>query len=171
MSTRFFYSKSTNFLLNHITLRLKDKEMREDYNKVQTSHLDNLFWRCLIFVLIYFVFRVLQAYNSRWVNLVPVMYAGQYIFNVLIWAVMRIKCKSLTPYLVFLFMAEHSLMVNLSYRDQVPEFMVNPDKTTEENKILLGVMICHALNYNSFLSTVVGFPLMTLPGVWFALRY
>jgi len=68
-------------------------------------------------------------------------------------------------------MAEHSIMVNLSYRDHVPEFMLNPDKMTEENKIFLGAMIFHSLNYNSFLATVLGFPLMVFPGVWYSLKY
>ena len=48
---------------------------------------------------------------------------------------MRIKFRNLTPYIIFFFMAEHSILVNLSYRDKVPDFMFNPDKMTEENKI------------------------------------
>jgi len=64
----------------------------------------------------------------------------------------------------------HCVSVNLSYRDLVPEFMINEDKKTEEFKIMLALLLSHCLNYNTFLTTLVVQPTIVLVSAYIMLQ-
>lgn len=58
------------------------------------------------------------------------------------------------------------MMVNLSYRDQVPDFMIETDRRTDEQTIIFLLLNFHTMNYNRFLATAVLLPLMVLPAFY-----
>lgn len=55
---RFFYSAQTHYILNVVTLGIKDKEVEKEYNIARINHFDAQYHKIQIFMLLYFVFRV-----------------------------------------------------------------------------------------------------------------
>lgn len=56
-------------------------------------------------------------------------------------------------------------------RDWLPEFWLNPDKKTEDQKILIALIMSHCINYNTFLVTMIINPILTLVAGWLSLKY
>lgn len=83
------------------------------------------------------------------------------------WAL--IKCsrwKKHTTKVAFLYVLFWCTWPNLSFRDQVPEFMIEPDRRTDEETILVTLIIFHTMNYNRFLTTVILIPIMIFPSYY-----
>ena len=80
-----------------------------------------------------------------------------------------IKCtrfKKHTTKVAFLYVIFWCMWPNLSFRDQVPEFMIEPDRRTDEETILITLLIFHTMNYNRFLTTVILIPLIIFPSYY-----
>lgn len=71
---------------------------------------------------------------------------------------------------VFLYLFVECLLVNLAYRDLVPVFMVNPDKKTEEYKIIVALLLAHFVNSNNFMTTLVMYQAIVIPAVYYMLK-
>ena len=70
------------------------------------------------------------------------------------WAVLRRwrpKHALITPYLYLLV---HCILTNLSFRDWLPEVMIETNKRADELKILTILICIHATNYNPFLRSL-----------------
>ena len=62
------------------------------------------------------------------------------------------------------------VVTNLSFRDQLPEALSEKDKSADENSILVTLIMCHILNYTSFLATVLLQPAIILVSYYFQLQ-
>lgn len=53
----------------------------------------------------------------------------------------------------------------------LPEYFDNPDKKTDEVKIVLSLIYIHCLNYNTYRLTLILYALITLPFAYVSLTY
>ncbi len=82
-----------------------------------------------------------------------------------IWGVLRKwkKTHDKAPGLiVFLYSLVWCMITNFSFRNQMPPLMHEPDPKSDEDTILTTLFICHCINYNSFLTTVLLQPAIIL---------
>jgi hypothetical protein len=52
----------------------------------------------------------------------------------------------------------------------MPEALKNKEEKTEEFKIIISIVILHSINYTSFLTTVVMYPLIYLGSAYMMLK-
>jgi len=66
------------------------------------------------------------------------------------------------PNLVYFYMAMQCFTCIMSVYDKVPDFMLNLDRSTDDNKILITAIACQAFNYTSYRTTVLLFGPITM---------
>jgi hypothetical protein len=71
--------------------------------------------------------------------------------------------------MTFVYLFIQCLTVYLSYKDALPSFLGNPDKKTDEVKVVISIVYCHCLDYNTFKTTLILNSLITLPFVYIIL--
>jgi hypothetical protein len=71
---------------------------------------------------------------------------------------------------VYIYLFMQCLTVYLSYKDFLPAFLANTDKKTDEVKVVISIVYCHCLDYNSFKTTLILNTIITLPFVYIILK-
>ena len=61
------------------------------------------------------------------------------------------------------------MLTCFSWRDQVPTFMLEPDRNQDVDTIYFTMVIMHAVNYNEFLATILINPILYLTSYYFML--
>jgi len=84
------------------------------------------------------------------------------------WAILRCnpRTEKYVQKVAFLYVIFWCMWPNLSFRDQVPEIMIEPDRRADEETILVTLLIFHTMNYNRFLTTVILIPLIIFPAYY-----
>lgn len=70
------------------------------------------------------------------------------------------------PKIMYLYVLIWVVFTNLSFRDYLPQWMCTDDKKSDEDSILVTLVIFHVLNYNSYLSTLLFLPASILVGYY-----
>jgi hypothetical protein len=71
--------------------------------------------------------------------------------------------------IVFIYLFMQCLTVYLSYRNMLPGFLGNPDNKTDEVKVVISIIYCHCLDYNTFRTTLILNTFITMPFVYIIL--
>jgi hypothetical protein len=61
LKLKLFYSASTHYQLNHLTLTLKDKEIEKEYLEARAKNFDAHYPKVMTLTIVYLLFRLVQA--------------------------------------------------------------------------------------------------------------
>lgn len=86
------------------------------------------------------------------------------------WALIRKRWKRKAPIITIIYLGMQCMTVLLSYSDMLPDLFNNPDKKTDEVKILITIVYSHCLNYNTFRTTIFLHTLLVIPFGYAALK-
>jgi len=151
---RLFLKKQTNFLLDSLTLRVKDKEIQDHYNMMRATEFNKYCYPILILATLYLIV-ILITFAMGENPPVRVIYAVINFSHPVLWMILRkwsLRHAMIIPYIYFL---THCILTNLSFRDWLPEVMIENDKLYDEAKIIILLIITHTVNYNSFIVSLV----------------
>ena len=151
---RLFLKKQTNFLLDSLTLRVKDKEIQDHYNMMRATEFNKYCYPILILATLYLIV-ILITFSMGENPPVRVIYAVINFSHPILWMILRkwsLRHAMIIPYIYLL---THCILTNLSFRDWLPEVMIENDKSYDEAKIIILLIITHTVNYNSFLVSLV----------------
>ena len=76
---------------------------------------------------------------------------------------MRKYFKKFAIYLPYAYMLFINIITYISYDDMMPSFLQNPDKKTDEVKVLLTILVVHCVDYNTFRVSLIFSCLLVLP--------
>lgn len=93
------------------------------------------------------------------------------LFCLLVCLLVNCRLKEYAPKATFLYALAWCIVANCRIRDQLPIGDVLHKKRTDEDTILMTVVICHALNYNSFVWTLLIQMPLSLLSYYFQLLY
>jgi hypothetical protein len=62
---KMFYSKKTNYLMHNLTLRIKDKEIADEYEEVRTKRFSSLYFPTLINYCFLLLYRMIVDFSSE----------------------------------------------------------------------------------------------------------
>jgi hypothetical protein len=119
---KVLYAKETYYLLNYMTLSVKDKDASREYNSARISNIDSFYFPLLIISILYMIFRII-AYEFFGTTISSLVFSVQVFCMALFWGAVRFRFKNLSPYIVFLFIFNQGLMTILTVSRFVPEFM------------------------------------------------
>lgn len=164
-----FYSASTNYVLDYLSLEIQDEEISREFNKTRSHNFD----RCFPVMFVVTSFNIALQIGQHLAYKRPGCHIATSVINfslVITWALARLRSKKDSPLVIFLYLIVECALVNLSYRDMLPGFMINPDKKTEEYRIIVALLITHFINANSFLTTAVMYQAIVIPSVYYMLE-
>lgn len=127
---KVFYSSKTYNLLNHFTLQISDKNIRKEYNTALGNNFDRLFCNTVIIASVYTILR-LALFNYDEPNYATLMGTSLHWLLIVAWAFLKCCCKNHAPKVVLLYCFAWCLYTNLSWRDQLPESMREPNKRND----------------------------------------
>ena len=151
-----FYHQRTHYILNYVTLQINDQEIATNLDQFQSENFDRLYWPMLIlttFVLLWELFGCFVIKTEPITSLS--MAVLNFINSVFVWGLIRKFNKRQAPKFVYLFFLLHMIMLNLVYRDQVPDFAKTNDKSQYDYNTLILFFFACALNYNSLKFTIL----------------
>jgi hypothetical protein len=64
LSKNLFYRPKSHYLLNHLTLSIKDAEIHQSYREALGQNFDKLFWTSVIVTLLHAMIRVVSYFAS-----------------------------------------------------------------------------------------------------------
>lgn len=155
---RLFYSERSYFLMNHYTLRIKDIEIRRHYNEALASNFNQLFKSTLTINIIYAILRVVLFIIYPSPSYAGLFGTSIHLIFVSIWGIIKWRKPLYAPPVVFFYALAWCIFTNLSWRDQLPWFLLESDRTMDENSIFVTLLITHSLNYNNFLTSLFLMP-------------
>ena len=151
------YRKSSNYLLNVLTLQIKEKELQKKIRVERTDHYDRLFWWIAIPLFVYTIATFLFRGNwSSPYSIISVIFLTIGPAYVLCWGVLR-KFPQTRVYTLLLPTAVHMLfLVHISffYLFWLDEAETAPVVIDQTGCIIL-LLLFHCVNYNSFLQVVL----------------
>ena len=74
------YHKDTSFLLNYLTLNVKDQKIREEIDKERTIMMDSVYWFFTFLTLVGFILNLLNFLISKQAESIVVISLGVYSF-------------------------------------------------------------------------------------------
>jgi len=148
------YNKKTNYLLNYLTLQIKDKEIAKQYDQANADHFNRLFPPTFVVKLLYFIHHVILKLTTD-IDYTELVSATFMITIMLFWALIKWKFPLHTPKLNMIYSLSMLIYVNLQYRDQLPGFMSSDDLLQTEDKIFSTMVVSYSFNYNSYLTTTI----------------
>jgi len=167
---KMFYSSTSHGVLNHLTLHITDADIRKQYNEALAQNYDKLFGSSVAIAILYMLFRVITYFTSEDYPVVRLVTTGMQVGFVLVWGLTRIKFKLQAPKIVFLYAFAFLIQTNFSIRDQVPDWMYEPDKIADVDTLLFTLIIVDAVNYNHFMTTLLINPPLFLLSYYFQLK-
>ena len=151
-------SERSNFLLNYLTLDIKDTEIKETFLQFRLQWLNRIFVYGLfltILNLIWCIFQFFTVEKSKPINLVL---AGNTTLMILFWGVLKYFTKQGSIYIPIFFIISHSIDLNLLYRDMVyPKSLVISDKSAYDNQLIYYFLIANIGNFMDFKLTLFVF--------------
>ena len=96
------YNKKTNYLLNYLTLQIKDKEIAKQYDQANADHFNRLFVPTAIVALLYFIRHVILKLTSD-IDYTELMSATLNITLVLLWGFLKWKFPLQSPKIVVIY--------------------------------------------------------------------
>lgn len=111
------FRKETYFMMNHYSLRIKDPEIREDFENNRMQNFDRLFAPMLLVVVVLQIAKLASwYYNSTFAGngqVGSLVQAAVFLVWMFIWAILRVRWKKLTTLVVFLPPIAVSTIINL----------------------------------------------------------
>ena len=167
---KWCFHEKTYYLLNYLTLTITDPQIKNEYDIARTKNFDDSFRSILFVVTCNAIFRSLQVATNKNVPHEKIFYALQTLFFVLIWGIMRRCWKKHAIYMPYAYMLFINIITYISYDDVMPSFLQNPDKKTDEVKVLLTIVVVHCVDYNTFRASLIFSCLLVLPIQWIILK-
>jgi hypothetical protein len=167
LKLKLLYSAKTHYLLNNLTLSIKDKEVERDYTKARINNSYEHAYHALAFSVIYFAFRLFQVLYFG-TKITRAFYAFHLVFYSVIWFIMKKTNSRFSPLFIYVAILNQCLWTVLSSHKLLPDIIARDDFKDDEVKILTAVIALTSINYNTFLSTAILLPLITLPCFYFS---
>jgi len=98
---------------------------------------------------------------------IRVISAASNVVIVIAWLILKRLTQSAALWIPFVFLLYNCVMINLSFRDWLPEVMLENEKTSDETKIFILMFITNVLNYNLFIVTVLVQPIIIIVSCYF----
>lgn len=147
-----FYSKTTNYLLNFLTLEIKDKYIVAIYRRNVSNWFNMIYWQINAINLCSLAFHVMNYFFGDGVAFAIVLNVISYL-TMILWAVMLRYCPLHTPKLNLCYMTVHEVMTVLLYWNCLGSMNVE-DKSRFENQIMYNFIICNAVQINDLKWTI-----------------
>ena len=165
--TKIAYRKESYYILNHITLSISDPQIVKSFDEALLQNFNKLFKPASIACFIYLLVRIFNYVTTENTAPIRVITTAIRLSFFVPWALIRCtRYRKHAPKIAFVYVVFWLMMVNLSYRDQVPDFMIETDRRTDETTIIFVLLTFHTMNYNRFLATAVLLPLIVLPAFY-----
>ena len=114
---KILYSERSHYLLNYITLNIKDAEIKKALFEFRLQGLNRCFAYGLVLTILNMIWCIFQHFtvsNSKPINLVL---GGVTTLLILFWGVLKFFKKEWSIYIPIFFILAHSIDMNLIYRD------------------------------------------------------
>lgn len=159
--TKFLLTENSHFLLNNLTLHVSDPVIQKEYDQTRSMRFDSLFRYAFTLSIAFLIYRTYQVVVQK-TEILRIIYAGQITLFCVFWFLFKGRFKMFAPNLVYVYMVMQCFTCILSVYDKVPEFMLNQDRSTDDNKILITAIACQAFNYTSYRTTILLFGPITM---------
>ena len=153
--------------LNWITLKVADEEIADEYIKMRAKQFNK---HCLPITLIssfYLLARLVQYFTDSDTPTVRIISAGINLAFCGLWIVMRRFAPTKVPIVAYLWLLNACIITNLSLRDLLPEVMLESEKSADEIKIFVSMILAHSTNYNQYMTVLVLHSLIILVACYF----
>jgi hypothetical protein len=148
-------------LLNNLTLKVKDIEIARAVKDQNATNFKTtmmpVVYMSAIYALLHFCEFVVWGLPP-----IKLFSSFSYLFYALLFLIIRRKFPYMATRVIWFFLLHWGIQVNLTYRDAVPDMFKEHDKSSDDNSIMNSLVICHLLNHNSFLTTVILQPTLVL---------
>lgn len=156
---------SSGKMYNSFTLSIKDKEIQERYQNFRVARFNTLFWPLTTWFIVYAAFRFSIMITKGYYD-IDLFRILSWFVPVIVWAIMM-KCKSKhTPLIMFCWPAINVISLLLDIWGVVPEH-IRARGIIAQSIGISQIIFSLPFNYNSFRTSVIGFTLILLPGVYF----
>lgn len=148
--------------MNHLTLWISDKEIRRHYNEKLANNFNSLFKQTLCITILYATLKVVLFLLYPAPTYAGLFGTSIHLMFVFLWGLARCSKPLYAPLLLFVYCLARLVFTNLSWRDQLPDSLLEKDRMMDEMSIYLALLTCHCINYNNFLTSVFILPPMLL---------
>jgi hypothetical protein len=147
-------------------LGIKDKEIEREYTKARINNHNENALNVFCFTLVYFAFRLFQViyFNTK---ITRAFYAFHMVFYGLVFVALKKSESRFAPLIIHIVILNQCIWTVLSSHQLLPDIIARDDFKEEEPKILTIVIALTSINYDTFLSTAIALPLVTLPCFYF----
>lgn len=143
----FCYKPETNYTLNYITLRIRDKEINKMYLNSMDALVNSMHTPVTILALISFTYHLVNYLASVGEPFMPLLNAVSLTTHVL-WMICKEKKPSWSKRLPCYYMLIQEIMTVLLYWDKLGPFNVE-DKRKYDSQILFNFILANAFNVST----------------------
>jgi hypothetical protein len=136
-------------LLDSLTLRVKDKEIQDHYNMMRVAEFNKYCYPILILATLYLIVKIFTFAKGDDPP-VRVIFAFINFAHPILWIVLRKWRPRHAMIMPYIYLLTHCILTNLSFRDWLPEVMIEPDKSNDDGKVVIMLILTHTVNYNPF---------------------
>jgi len=151
---RLFLKKQTNFLLDSLTLRVKDKEIQDYYNMMRATEFNKYCYPILVVAIMYLIYGAFTFLRHDDVPPVRLISAGINVVLAIMWVFLKKFSPKHAMIMPYIYLLVHCILTNLSFRDWLPQVMIETNKRADEQKILVLLVFSHSTNYNPFIRSL-----------------
>jgi hypothetical protein len=113
------YSQRSNYLLNYLTLSIRDEEINLKLREFRLDWLDRIYYYGKLLLILNLLWCFIQQFVLKSSHPINLVMAANTTLIFIIWAALRVRLKRFTPIIPVLFLLCHAVEVNLIFRDQV----------------------------------------------------
>ena len=119
------------------------------------------------------IFRFLYALINYFITpdtpLIRVLTHVYTLFFILLWAILKTRFRNQVPKLGIVYFLSWNIFAVFSFYDLLPNFLRETNRMRDDEIIIICLFIFNCMNYNSFLTTLLFIPPITLIPYYFQL--
>lgn len=162
--------KHSHFAMNRFTLSVYDAKISKMVKQQNTKNFRALTTPAMALSALFALSKLIDFVTSDEQGVNKLIFGFSHFVTVLLWWLVDKKHPYQAPKMIFPYMLFWCVTTNLSFRDSWPEVFHEKDKSSDENSILVTLIMCHICNYTSFLTTLLLQPTIIVVGYYYQVQ-